>query len=57
MSDEDLKQELIELIKYYQSIIYNYRQYPTYSNKECDWGEAERRLEYYTNAYTELINL
>lgn len=57
MSDEDLKQKLIELIKYYQSIIYNYRQFPDYSNNTCDWDEAERRLEYYTEVYTKLINL
>lgn len=56
MTNEDLKQELTELIKYYQMIIYNYRQYPNYSNVEVTWDEAERRLEYYNEKYCELLN-
>lgn len=57
MNEDEFKSELIKLIKYYQSIIYNYRQYPNYKNNECSWDEAERRLEYYTEKYTEFINL
>ena len=56
MTNEDLKQELIKLIKYYQMITYNYRQYPNYSNAEVTWDEAERRLEYYNEKYCELLN-
>lgn len=56
MTNEDLKQELIGLIKYYQTITYNYRQYPNYSNAEVTWDEAERRLEYYNEKYCELLN-
>lgn len=56
MSNEEQRNELLELIKYYQMIIYNYRQYPNYKNYECSWHEAERRLEYYTEEYAKLIN-
>lgn len=30
MSNEEQRSELLELIKYYQMVIYNYRQYPNY---------------------------
>lgn len=56
MSNEDLRAELLELIKYYQALIYNYNQYPNYKNYECSWQEAEKRLEYYTEEYAKLIN-
>lgn len=56
MSNEEQRNELLELIKYYQMIIYNYRQYPNYKNYEYSWHEAERRLEYYTEEYAKLIN-
>lgn len=55
MSEEDYKSELIELIKYYQQIIYNYRQYPNYSNHDVTWDEAERRLETYNKLYCETL--
>lgn len=56
MTTEDQKQELLELIKYYQHVIYNYRQYPNYRNNEHSWQEAERRLEYYTEEYAKVLN-
>lgn len=40
MSNEDLKRELIELIKYHQQIIYMYDQYPTYNNLEHSYLDA-----------------
>lgn len=55
MSDEDYKIELIELIKYYQQVIYNYRQFPNYRNNEVTWDEAERRLEEYTRLYCKIL--
>lgn len=55
MTNEDYKQELIELIKHYQAILYNYRQYPNYRHDEIDWNEAEKRLEYYTEKYCEIL--
>ena len=51
MTQDDLLMELLELIKFYQQIIYNYRQYPDYKNKDYTQEEAEKRLEYYTNLY------
>ena len=55
MSQDDLLIELLELIKFYQQIIYNYRQYPNYKHAEYTWEEAEKRLEYYTNLYANNI--
>lgn len=34
MTQDDLLMKLLELIKFYQQIIYNYRQYPNYKNKD-----------------------
>ena len=51
MTHDDLLRELLELIKLYQQIIYNYRQYPNYKHSEYTWEEAEKRLEYYRLEY------
>lgn len=56
MTNEDLKNELLELIKHYQAILYNYNQYPNYNNMECSYRDAEERLKYYTEEYSKLIN-
>lgn len=56
MTTDELKAEYLDLIKYYQSIIYNYRNYPNYQSYECTWQEAERRLEYYTEEYAKVLN-
>lgn len=55
MTNEEYKQELIELIKYYQGILYNYRQYPNYRDQEVSWEEAEERLKYYNKKYCETL--
>lgn len=55
MSNEDLKRELVELIKYYQQIIYMYNQYPTYNNPEHSYLDAVQRLEYYNEEYCKLL--
>lgn len=55
MTNEDYKQELIELIRYYQGILYNYRQYPNYRDQEVSWKEAEERLKYYNEKYCETL--
>lgn len=55
MTTDELRNEYLDLIKYYQSVIYNYNNYPNYENHECTYWEAESRLEYYTKKYEELI--
>ena len=55
MSNEDLKRELVELIKYYQQIIYMYNQYSTYNNPEHSYLDAVQRLEYYNEEYCKLL--
>lgn len=55
MTNEELREEYLDLIKYYQQMIYNYKNYPNYINHECTWQEAESRLEYYTRKYEEHI--
>ena len=55
MTNEELKNEYLELIRYYQQIIYNYKNYSNYESYECTWQEAESRLEYYTKKYEELV--
>lgn len=56
MSHDDLLRELLELIKYYRQIIYNYKLFPdSYYHSYYTLEEAEKRLEYYKNIYAEQI--
>lgn len=56
MSHDDLLRELLELIKLYQQILYNYRQFPNYKHPEYTWEQAEERLEYYTRFYADEVD-
>lgn len=51
MSNEDLKNELIDCIKEYEKIVYMYDQYPTYNNTECSYLDAVQRLDYYKEEF------
>lgn len=53
MRNKDYKKELMELIKYYQEIIYNYKRFSNYRNHMITLDEAERWLEKYKRLYSE----
>lgn len=55
MRDKDSKKELMELIKYYQEIIYNYKRFSNYRNHMITLDEAERWLEKYKRLYCETL--
>lgn len=49
------KKELMEVIKQYQEIIYNYKQFSNYRNHMITLDEAERWLEKYKRLYRETL--
>lgn len=54
MTTEELEKEYLELIKYYEQMVFCYRNYSDYESYECTYPEAEMRLEYYKRKYNEL---
>ena len=56
MNKRERLREIQEIIDAYQEIVDNYENNPNYTDMECDYEEAQIRLEFYISMYESEMN-